>query len=61
MEGEVGDQIEVEVWHAKTMSVHWTDTGKMILKHDLRDGGQINHVFDINPVQARQMKESKDA
>lgn len=50
-----------ETWHRRMMEVVWTDSGKMILKHDLKNGGRINHTFEIDPLKAKSMKDHKDA
>jgi hypothetical protein len=52
---------DIEIWHRAMMEVAWTDSGKMFLRHSLKDGGRISHPFDIEPEQAKQMRDWKDA
>lgn len=49
-----------EHWHRRTMEVSWTESGKMLLRHDMKDGGRITYPIEIDPNMAEQMARHKD-
>ena len=50
----------IEHWHKKTMEVSWTESGKLFLRHPLKDGGRISYPIEIDPELAEQMVRFKD-